>query len=113
MPADQSVIAAMEAAVQAEPANAELRLHLGGLLLEAGERDAALAHSQAVLGAAPDHVEALRLASLAASGLGDETRASAYERLLTALGAAAPAPGDRGEVVPLRAIQGGRSADGE
>ena len=57
---DPGVIIAIEAAVAADPENAALRLHLGGLLLGAGRAREALAQAEAVLLKEPDQLEALR-----------------------------------------------------
>ena len=86
MSVDPSVTAALEQAVGADPANAALRLHLGGLLVMAGDPARALEHAQAVLAASPDQAAALAIARDAARALGDRPRADAYERLLGADG---------------------------
>jgi SpoVK/Ycf46/Vps4 family AAA+-type ATPase len=79
---DPSVIAALEAAVAADPSNPALRTHLAGLLVLAGDATRALEHAQAALGVAPDDAEALMAARDAAQALGDIQRANSYTRLL-------------------------------
>jgi len=91
MPPDPSVIAALAAAVQADPTNLPLRLHLAGLLLAAGDGAAALDHFAFVLSRDPVHLEALQGAASAAAQAGDAGRAAGYERLLEGLGGAVPA----------------------
>jgi SpoVK/Ycf46/Vps4 family AAA+-type ATPase len=85
MAIDPSVIQALTTAVEAEPANAALRLHLAGLLLESGDSRGALEHAGSVLSSQPDSLEALRLASKAAEAAGEQERARSYIRLFNAL----------------------------
>src|SRR6185437_14268358 len=68
MSAHPNVIAALTAAVQQNPADLPLRLHLAGLLLETGEYAAALEHFGVLLSRDPAHLEALRGAARAAEG---------------------------------------------
>src|SRR4051812_19418533 len=82
MTVDPSVTGALERAVEAEPGNAALRLHLASLLVVAGDPARALEHAQAVLALEPDSAEALATARDAARALGDTTRADGYARLL-------------------------------
>jgi SpoVK/Ycf46/Vps4 family AAA+-type ATPase len=91
---DPSVIAAVEAGVDAAPENVALRLHLVSLLLDSGRAGDALDHLGVVLAREPDNVEGLRLAQTAAFETGEVERAGRYRRLLEALageGAAAKA----------------------
>jgi len=92
MPIDDSVIAALEGAVAAAPDNRALRLHLAGVLLEAGRAKAALDHCAAALAAAPDDLAALELGARAADAAGDGARANGYRRVRSALGGAPAAP---------------------
>jgi AAA+ superfamily predicted ATPase len=92
MPIDDSVIAALEGAVAAAPDNRALRLHLAGVLLEAGRARAALDHCAAALAAAPDDLAALELGARAADAAGDGARANGYRRVRSALGGAPVAP---------------------
>ncbi|MDX6677771.1 MAG: hypothetical protein QOE31_1823 [Solirubrobacteraceae bacterium] len=85
MSVDPSVIAAMQAAVDADPANAALRAHLAGLRLRAGEHETALTEARAVLLAVPDDTAALAIARDAARLTGDDAQAESYGRLLAAL----------------------------
>ena len=73
MAVDPEVLAALEASVAAQPSSVPLRLHLAGLLLEAGRPAEALGHAAEILGASPGHEEALGIvsrATLALSGGG-------------------------------------------
>jgi SpoVK/Ycf46/Vps4 family AAA+-type ATPase len=81
MPTDPTVIDAMAAAVKADPDNAALRLHLAGLLLDAGRADESLDHAAHVLTRQPDNLEALKKGADAAEAAGDKIRAAGYRRL--------------------------------
>lgn len=70
MPGDPRVIAAIEAAVAADETNVTLRSYLAELLAEAGRYAEALSHAAMVLAVAPDHREALQLASACTAALG-------------------------------------------
>jgi len=111
MSIDPSVIAAIEAAVNAAPENAELRLHLATLLLGAGRAEEALDHCRKILAARPDHVGALEGAARASELLGDWQRGESYRRIAAALGgAAAAAPGavEEPEAAPeLKSLEDG------
>jgi AAA+ superfamily predicted ATPase len=93
MPPDPQVIAALAAAVDADPESCPLRLHLASLMLDVGEAQAALPHLEFVLSREPANVEALLQATRACEALGDP-RAAGYRTLATALstGAATGAP---------------------
>jgi len=93
MSTDPSVIAAIEAAVKAEPENAELRLHLATLLLGAARAQEALDHCQKILSTQPDHLGALHCAAEASDQLGDRQRGEGYRRIAAALGGASGAGG--------------------
>ena len=84
MTADDDVIRAIEMAVSADPGNFSLRVHLSGLLLGVDRPRDALEQLEVVLNGEPDHLEALGLASQAATVLGDP-RASAWRRLHASL----------------------------
>ena len=138
MSGDRSVIAALESALEADPTSVPVRLHLAGLLLRADDPADALEHCKVILDADPANVEALRIAAEAAERSGDSAPAGGYRRLLQALGESGPpAPPpvgqedqeepeeepeeeeddddetEGGEVVALRAIEGGAGWDGE
>lgn len=87
MEADPTVVAALRAALDAQPANVALRLHLVGVLLDAGDVAVALDECVAALAFEPDHAEGLALAARAADGVGDPTRAARFRRMADALGA--------------------------
>ncbi|MEA2704034.1 MAG: hypothetical protein QOD63_1979 [Actinomycetota bacterium] len=89
MATDPSVLAALRAAVDAQPDNVALRLHLAGLLLDL-DTSGALDQCVAALGTEPDNTEALALAARAAAAAGDLDRAARYQRLAAALGASGP-----------------------
>lgn len=120
MSVDRNLLDGLEAAVAVAPDNASLRLHLAGLLLDAGENERALAHCRTVLDADPANAQALKVAAQAAEELGDTARAEGYRRLATAL---SPSPAEplrpipqpaqaadpeeeKGKVLPLRVIRG-------
>jgi AAA+ superfamily predicted ATPase len=104
---DPSVLAALETVVEVDPGNDAVRAHLAALLVDAGEPAKALAHLEVVLSRRPDHLEALDLAANAASLVGDQERASAWQRLHDALAgqpsasASEPAPSPSPAVAPV------------
>ena len=90
-----TVIAAMEAAVAADPNNASLREHLAKLLAEAGRPDDAWSHAVAGLAQEPANTGLLRIAADAGDATGRSSEAAGYRTLLNALdpgSAAGPAP---------------------
>jgi AAA+ superfamily predicted ATPase len=90
MPPDPGVIAAILTAVEANPENSPLRLHLVSLLLAASRHGEALQHCVIILNAQPDQLEALRYAAQAAEGAGELARAESYRRLAQALSGETP-----------------------
>ena len=84
MPADPSVLAALSAAVSADPDNAALRLHYAELLASADRFANALTEAAQILAKSPADIPALRIAARAADEVGD-TRADGYRLLLRAL----------------------------
>src|SRR5437588_7894927 len=106
MPADPSVLAALVKALEADPDNTALRLHLAGLLIEGGAESSAMDHILQVLNADPTNVPAIALAVKAADALGDSSRAAAYRKLLGSLQSQseqAPAPRPPAPPPPPRA----------
>ncbi len=101
-----AVIAALLDTLAADPGNNPVRLHVAGLLLEAGKADDALGHAATVLAGEPDNVTALRIAAAAAKATGDEAKAASYARLANALEPAEPAiaapvePGTAAAAIP-------------
>src|SRR5215813_6497974 len=94
MPIDPTVIAVLLSAIEKDPENTALRLHLVSLLFETGrpgDMDEALKHCALILTSQPDHTEALDYAARAAEAIGDSKRAEGYRRLLKALSAENPA----------------------
>lgn len=85
MSIDQSIIETMKTAVENQPENVALRLHLIGLLLDAGQAAAALDHCIVILNSQPAHVGALGFAARAADLLGDTVRAEGFRTLHNAL----------------------------
>ncbi|MGE0133453.1 MAG: AAA family ATPase [Blastocatellales bacterium] len=91
MPVDPTIITVLLSAIEKDPDNTALRLHLAPLLLDSGQMDEALKHCGAILMSEPDNKEALSVAARAAEALGDSKRAEGYRRLLKALSADDPA----------------------
>ncbi len=85
MAIDKSVIAALEKAVETEPENKSLRLHLVSLLIEDEQFEQALNHAQVVLSQEPTNTDALGKAAQSAEKLGDAGKADGYRKLLNAL----------------------------
>lgn len=100
MSSDSSVIAAILAAVETNPENTKLRLHLVTLLLAAARYEEALQHCGFVLNVEPDNLEALRSAAQAADGAGDTRRAESYRRLAQALTGSVALPPDTPSSTP-------------
>lgn len=102
--AQDSVIAALLTAASNDPENADLRLHLADLLLQAGRAGEALAQARQVLTTQPDRLEALRLAAWAADEAGETDAAARYHRLHDALTGVIQqvAPGQKQPPVPVR-----------
>ncbi|MGH9754606.1 MAG: AAA family ATPase [Blastocatellia bacterium] len=87
MPIDPTVIAVLLSAIEKDPENAALRIHLVSLLFDSGQMDEAMKHCAVILASQPDHIEALDYAARAAEAIGDAKRAEGYRRLLKALSA--------------------------
>jgi SpoVK/Ycf46/Vps4 family AAA+-type ATPase len=104
---DPSVIAALEAAVDADPSNAPLTVHLAGLLLDAGRPAEALARCQEALAHAPADPALLEAAARAARAAKAPEPQGEPGYFPTAHHA------DEGVVVPLRLVQGGRAEDAD
>jgi SpoVK/Ycf46/Vps4 family AAA+-type ATPase len=114
---DPGVLSALEAVVAAEPANYAVRMHLAGLLVQAGQPGRALAHLEPVLLAEPTNVGALALAAQAAEAVGDKARADAWRRVAGALtgtptGQPMPPPPSPGSA-PLGTTADGASPPGQ
>lgn len=78
----QSVTTVLEEAVEADPANVALRVHLASLLVLVGGPQRALTHARAALESAPGDIEVLGVARDAAGALGDTAKAKEYARLI-------------------------------
>src|SRR5262245_49802687 len=85
MPIDPTIITVLLSAVENDPENNALRLHLAALLFDSGRMEEVLNHCVVILTSQPDHTEALSYAARAAEAVGDEKRAEGYRRLLRAL----------------------------
>jgi AAA+ superfamily predicted ATPase len=90
MSIDPTVIAVLLSAIEKDPENEALRLHLISLLFDSGRMDETLRHCAVILASHPDHIEALDYAARAAEAMGDAKRAEGYRRLLRALSAEDP-----------------------
>jgi SpoVK/Ycf46/Vps4 family AAA+-type ATPase len=86
MAVDKSVLTAITSAVEAEPANIALRLHLVSLLFDDGQFALALEQCQTALGQDPANTGALEKAAQSAEKLGDLDKAQGYRKLMNALG---------------------------
>lgn len=91
MPSDKSVVDALLQALEKEPDNTAIRLHLGSVYLNSSEYGPALDQAQHVLGREPANIDALDLAAAAAEKLGDLGKAASYRKLVNAL-SEAPRP---------------------
>lgn len=111
-PSDARVIAALELALEADPAATPVRLHLAALLLASGENARALDHYTTVLTRDPLHRDALEGAAAAAEASGDTTRAASLRALLGAA-AATPQPAAQRPGPASIAEDAGDDEDGE
>ena len=85
MAIDKTVILAMQTAVENEPDNIALRLHLVNLLIADGQFGESLRHAQVVLTQEPTNLDALESAANSAEKTGDLAKADSYRKLLKAL----------------------------
>lgn len=81
----RQLIDSLSQAVNQNPTDVALRLHLAKLLLDADEAKEALRHCRHVLSYSPDALEALELAAAAAQLGGEERTAQGYVKLYVAL----------------------------
>lgn len=86
MSVSNSVINALRSAVETNPEDMDVRLHLADLLNQAELFQEALEHFSVVLSRDPANLKALQGAGQAARATGDDARATGYETLLNALG---------------------------
>jgi len=89
--ADKSIINALNAALDIDPSNIPLRLHLASVLFEGGESDDALRQCTEVLNLDPTNDKALKLAADISEKMGDLAKATAYRRILNAISGSAAA----------------------
>lgn len=82
---DPQVLTGLERAVEDDPTNRPLHLHLIALLLADGIADRALGHAHWLLLHQPDNATAHLCAAQACDALGDEERAAAHRRCGEAL----------------------------
>ena len=107
MPMDEGVVTALEGALERDPENATLAVHLAELLLDSGRPGDALRHCRAVLARDPSHAGAMDVAARALEG----------EPAAAVPAAAAPEPdpeppeAEPATVVPLRVVDGGAGDD--
>ncbi len=80
-----SVISTLSAALEQDPHDIGMRVHLADLLLDKGDVEAAHQHYQIVLQKDPANVPALRGAARIAAERGDGEKLAGYDKLLTAL----------------------------
>lgn len=86
MSAHDSVIDALSKALESQPDDIDIRLHLASVLLDADSASAALEHFSTVLANDPTNVTALAGAETAATAAGEEKRAAGYATLRQSLG---------------------------
>ena len=115
---ENTVIAALQKAVEQAPDDVDLRLHLAEQLLAHAQHEAALAQCTFILERHPAHAGALRAAATAARAIGDNARADAYAKLAAALGAdesaetpGAPVPVRSDGPPSLRVVGGSATTD--
>ena len=82
-----TVVKTLLIALEQTPDDLGMRLHIADLLLDLEDFDEAASHYDVILKNEPANIAALQGAAEAASQLGDETKASGYHQLLSALGA--------------------------
>lgn len=81
-----SVINTLITALEANPGDTEMRLHVAEMMLTNGDYESAATNFSIVLQNQPANISALKGASAAATQLGDDSKAEGYKQLLTALG---------------------------
>lgn len=81
-----SVIKTLLAALEQNPDDLGMRLHIAELMLTMGDYENAAKHYAVILQKEPANIAALQGAAEAAIKLGDESKAEAYQQLLSALG---------------------------
>lgn len=111
MPIDKSIISTLNAAIEQNPANTALRLHLISLL---GDEQAveALTHCKFILGYEPDNLEALKFATNAAKSSGDKVLSEKYHKLFVALSGETETPPEKSrQLQPLETISTVRDDD--
>ena len=102
----RQLIDSLTQAVNQNPTDVALRLHLAKLLLDAHEAKEALRHCTHVLSNSPDTLEAIELAAVAARLAGEERIAQGYAKLYAALsGNASNIPNPPGLNTPSQAPQ--------
>lgn len=82
-----TVIKTLLSALEQNPDDLCMRLHIADLMLTAADYENSASHYDVVLQKEPANLSALKGAAQAARELGDETKADGYEQLLNALGA--------------------------
>jgi len=89
---NEELLAALLTALEHDPGSVPIRVHVGRLLLEAGDPAAALEHFARALSQEPANLDAIKGARAAAIALGDTARADAYSKLEQAMSASSGPP---------------------
>ena len=89
-----SVIIALKSALEQDPDNDEIRLHLADLLLADNQFEAADQHYSAIMQREPANLRALRGCASTAAELGQPERAESCRKILQALGGEPDSPAD-------------------
>jgi AAA+ superfamily predicted ATPase len=105
----ESVINTLLEALEKNPGDLGMRLHIGDLMLGQGDFHNAAEHFSMVLQKEPANLAALKGAAEAAEQLGDAARARGYRQLLAALGGQGGAESARSNVTSLHGAN--KSAD--
>ena len=85
MPVDKTLISVITSAVEAEPQNIALRIHLASLLFDDNQFALSFSHYQKVLNQEPTNIEALDKAAQSAERSGELEKATGYRKLFQAL----------------------------
>lgn len=85
MAIDKSILTAITAAVESEPQNFALRLHLASLFFDDQQFAESLKQTQIILADDPTNAAALEKAADSAEKLGDAGKAASYRKILNAL----------------------------
>ncbi len=98
---NDSVINTLTKALEENPEDSALRLHLADLLLEKGDLETASTHFEFILKADPANLDALRGAAKIATQQGNTSKAEGYNKLIIALSGTQDTPEPPDNVTPL------------